>query len=232
MLSYLARVASVDGAVDAFVIVAAPAEVRSRWVVDATGTGFVAVDATRFAGAVEVVAARCGATVVVTGVADVVAGSGFVTFGGETPAFRLVGVAAPRGTPDVVTICGFATAPEVVRVCVAAGGGTPALRFCAIAAEVVAACVFVIVAGTIGFATTAGAGVAAWRFCHQLQPPYAPAATRSRRRSGVSMLVLRGSGGGTSAVSVEVGTASSACSGTAARRAASICASSKPHCGS
>src|SRR5438270_9199970 len=97
MLSYLARVASVDGAVDAFVIVAAPAEVRSRWVVDATGTGFVAVDATRFAGAVEVVAARCGATVVVTGVADVVAGSGFFSFGGGAAAFRVGGVSPPEG---------------------------------------------------------------------------------------------------------------------------------------
>jgi hypothetical protein len=133
MPSYLARVASVDGAVDALVIVA-PVAVRSRWVVDGDGgAGFGAalggvVAAT--CGTLVVVEAACGGAVIVGfDAANVVAG----TRGGI--------VVVVIGVPDVLTICGFVAFGGED----AAGpvGVTPAFRFVAVTAE---ACAFVVVA--------------------------------------------------------------------------------------
>src|SRR4051794_35132184 len=200
MPSYLPRVASEDGAVDdAFVIVAPPAAVRSRWVDDATGAGLDAalgggVAATRAGGAAVVVAATRGGTLVV--VFGAVAVGAVVVFGAAVVV--CVVVAATR-VGAVVVVVGAA---DVVAVWVMApiggvAGGTPA--FVAVTAGTVA--VFVTGGAAIGFLAAIGVvDLADCRFCHQLQPPYAPAATSSRRSSGISMLLFRGSGGGMSEV--------------------------------
>src|SRR4051812_27711389 len=210
MPSYLARVASVEvGAegVEEFVIVA-PVAVRSRCVVDATGVGREVVlggIAAAIGGAVVVAAIRGGAVVVVF---------------------------AGMGADVVVTTCGgfvvvVPGAADVGAVCVIAPSGGVGTAEAALVAVTVDVEVFLTGGATTDFvAATTGTGLGAWRFCHQFQPPNAPAATRSRSSSGVRMLLLRGSGGGMSDVNAEVGTASSEWSGTAARRAASICASS------
>jgi hypothetical protein len=152
MPSYLARVASVDVAVDVLVIVV-PVAVRSRWVVEDIGAGLDAgfggvVAAMRGGvvvfGAVDVVAApRCGLVVVVIGVPDVVTICGFVAFGGADAA-------GPAGVTPT-----FRSGIAVIGG--AAGGVVVAVG----AAEVVAG---------RGIATATAAGRAAWRCCHQFQP--------------------------------------------------------------
>jgi hypothetical protein len=96
MVSYLARVASVDGVDDALVMVA-PLAVRSRWVDEETGAALGAALG-GVAAVVFGIVVNEATLVVVAGAADVAAGCGFVTVGGEDPSAALrAGFAGPAG---------------------------------------------------------------------------------------------------------------------------------------
>src|SRR3954453_13654217 len=169
MLSYLPRVASVDGGAvdDAFVIVAPPDAVRSRCVDDATGAGLdatlgVVVAATRAGGAAVIVAATRGGTLVV--VFGAVGVGAVVVFGAAVVV--CVVVAATR-VGAVVGVVGAADAVAVWVIAPIGGvaGETPA--FFAVTAG--AAAVFVTGGVAIGFAVAIGVlGLADCLFCHQL----------------------------------------------------------------
>ena len=174
--------ASVEGAVVDALVIVAPAAVRSRCVVEedagaamggVLGAGFAATRAggALLFGAVDVAATWGAVVVVAMGAEDGAEGCGFVTVGGETPAFRRGGVdaaTASAGAVDVVVVVvrAFVGADETIGFFAVTGGAD------AVIDDVVAVCVV---------ADMAGAGFGAWRFCHQFPPP---ACQPTRRREG------------------------------------------------